>query len=345
MADQVRVRPLAAGDAADWERLWRDYLRFYDSEVAEAQYRATFARLLSDDPHDFRGLVAEQAGDAHRARALPLSSPRLAAGAGLLPAGPLCRARKPRPRRRPAADRGGLRRGRRGRRPAGLVADPGVRTPPPGGSTTGSDDRPPSSATTGRCREPHRDPPHRSGARRGLRWPGGAGLGQPRRGAGRRPAAAAPAAGRRGPATNPPERRDSGRYPRSGLTDEDRARGAQLTRFEGAVSISIRGPAPFTLRGGGLFALRPRPAHGGGGPRACRGDLQRRPRRFCRQARDPAARGACPAAPGRLCARQRRAVPRARAGRGRRPGGAAGRERRASGKPPDGQGRGAGSAG
>lgn len=56
------IRPLVAGDEAAWRRLWTDYLTFYESSVSEEVYATTFARLLSDDPHEFRGLIAEVDG-------------------------------------------------------------------------------------------------------------------------------------------------------------------------------------------------------------------------------------------------------------------------------------------
>lgn len=49
-------------DEADWRRLWCAYLRFYETELGEEVYGATFARLMSDDPHEFHGLIAELEG-------------------------------------------------------------------------------------------------------------------------------------------------------------------------------------------------------------------------------------------------------------------------------------------
>lgn len=56
------VRPVAAGDEAEWRLLWRDYLAFYQTERPDAVYNATFARLLSPDPAEFRGQVAVAGG-------------------------------------------------------------------------------------------------------------------------------------------------------------------------------------------------------------------------------------------------------------------------------------------
>ena len=56
------IRPLTAADETDWRRLWTDYLTFYKSSVREEVYETTFARLLSNDAHEFHGLVAEVDG-------------------------------------------------------------------------------------------------------------------------------------------------------------------------------------------------------------------------------------------------------------------------------------------
>ena len=56
------VRPLTADDEAVWRVLWRDYLKFYETELPTEIYDSTFARLLGDDPQDFQGLVAELDG-------------------------------------------------------------------------------------------------------------------------------------------------------------------------------------------------------------------------------------------------------------------------------------------
>jgi len=58
----TQIRPLRAGDEAGWRDLWTAYLDFYETSVDEAVYRATFDRLLSDDPHEFHARVAERDG-------------------------------------------------------------------------------------------------------------------------------------------------------------------------------------------------------------------------------------------------------------------------------------------
>lgn len=52
------IRPLAAGDEAEWRDLWEGYLRFYGTQRPEAVYAATWARLLSGEAGEFRGLIA-----------------------------------------------------------------------------------------------------------------------------------------------------------------------------------------------------------------------------------------------------------------------------------------------
>ena len=58
----VNVRPIEARDEQEWRGLWTGYLEFYETSVAEDVYQTTFERLLSDNPQDFNGMVAEQDG-------------------------------------------------------------------------------------------------------------------------------------------------------------------------------------------------------------------------------------------------------------------------------------------
>jgi GNAT superfamily N-acetyltransferase len=58
----VAIRPLAASDEAEWRRLWRAYLDFYETELPEAVYAATFARNLDPAVTDRLCLVAETGG-------------------------------------------------------------------------------------------------------------------------------------------------------------------------------------------------------------------------------------------------------------------------------------------
>lgn len=61
----VAIRPLEAGDEADWRRMWTGYLEFYESTVPEDVYRSTFARILagnSGDKAEIFGLIVEADG-------------------------------------------------------------------------------------------------------------------------------------------------------------------------------------------------------------------------------------------------------------------------------------------
>jgi GNAT superfamily N-acetyltransferase len=54
----IAVRPLERGDEAGWRRLWREYLAFYETELPEAVYRASFARMTDASVGDYHGLIA-----------------------------------------------------------------------------------------------------------------------------------------------------------------------------------------------------------------------------------------------------------------------------------------------
>ena len=56
------IRPLRASDEAQWRALWQGYLTFYETTLPEDVTAATFARLLSDDPDEMRGRVADVGG-------------------------------------------------------------------------------------------------------------------------------------------------------------------------------------------------------------------------------------------------------------------------------------------
>ncbi|GHE85649.1 GCN5 family N-acetyltransferase [Aliiroseovarius zhejiangensis] len=49
---------MTPSDRDAWARLWEGYLRYYETEVAPEVYETTFARLLSEDPNEFHGLLA-----------------------------------------------------------------------------------------------------------------------------------------------------------------------------------------------------------------------------------------------------------------------------------------------
>jgi GNAT superfamily N-acetyltransferase len=52
------IRPILASDEAEWRRLWRAYLAFYETELPDAVVRSTFSRLLSGLPGEYRGFLA-----------------------------------------------------------------------------------------------------------------------------------------------------------------------------------------------------------------------------------------------------------------------------------------------
>ncbi|MDH5530135.1 MAG: GNAT family N-acetyltransferase [Paracoccaceae bacterium] len=60
--DELLIRPLVAGDEADWRRLWRGYLDYYETELPEEVYATTFVRLLSGGKGEYRGLIADLSG-------------------------------------------------------------------------------------------------------------------------------------------------------------------------------------------------------------------------------------------------------------------------------------------
>jgi len=56
---EIIIRPIRAEDRPAWSALWCAYLDFYETQLPSEVYDTTFARLLSDDPHEFNGLLAE----------------------------------------------------------------------------------------------------------------------------------------------------------------------------------------------------------------------------------------------------------------------------------------------
>lgn len=54
----VTIRPIKPSDEAEWRRLWRAYLDFYETSVEEEVYQTTFKRLLSVDHPDQNGFLA-----------------------------------------------------------------------------------------------------------------------------------------------------------------------------------------------------------------------------------------------------------------------------------------------
>ncbi len=58
----ITIRKLTQNDHAAWGGLWKEYLAFYETELPNDIYETTFKRMLSDDPQDFHGVVAEKDG-------------------------------------------------------------------------------------------------------------------------------------------------------------------------------------------------------------------------------------------------------------------------------------------
>ncbi|HMO09714.1 MAG TPA: GNAT family N-acetyltransferase [Paracoccaceae bacterium] len=58
------IRPLEPADEPAWRVLWRAYLGYYETEVSDAVYATSFARMLSGQQGEFRGLIALQDGQA-----------------------------------------------------------------------------------------------------------------------------------------------------------------------------------------------------------------------------------------------------------------------------------------
>ncbi|MCV6824217.1 MULTISPECIES: GNAT family N-acetyltransferase [Halocynthiibacter] len=54
----LEIRPICAEDKPEWAKLWTGYLAFYHTELPTEVFDSTFSRLLSDNPHDFNGLLA-----------------------------------------------------------------------------------------------------------------------------------------------------------------------------------------------------------------------------------------------------------------------------------------------
>lgn len=54
----LTIRPIEAGDEAEWRALWHDYLVFYETSVSEEVYQTTFRRLISAEHPDQNGLLA-----------------------------------------------------------------------------------------------------------------------------------------------------------------------------------------------------------------------------------------------------------------------------------------------
>lgn len=59
----IEIRPIRRGDEANWRRLWREYLDFYEASLPEGIFASSFARLTDPDVLDYQGLILEADGD------------------------------------------------------------------------------------------------------------------------------------------------------------------------------------------------------------------------------------------------------------------------------------------
>jgi GNAT superfamily N-acetyltransferase len=58
----LTIRPVRPDDKEIWRRLWTGYLDYYETSLPDDVYRTTFTRLLSGQPGEFRGFLAELNG-------------------------------------------------------------------------------------------------------------------------------------------------------------------------------------------------------------------------------------------------------------------------------------------
>ena len=58
----MSVRTISDKDRDAWRTLWSEYLTFYKTILPDSVYDVTFQRLLSDEPYEPMGLVADQGG-------------------------------------------------------------------------------------------------------------------------------------------------------------------------------------------------------------------------------------------------------------------------------------------
>ncbi len=63
VAPLIKIKELSEADWKEWSRLWRSYLAFYRTELAQKVYTSTFKRLLSDTPYEPDALLATKDGE------------------------------------------------------------------------------------------------------------------------------------------------------------------------------------------------------------------------------------------------------------------------------------------
>jgi GNAT superfamily N-acetyltransferase len=61
---EVCIRAITPEDAPAWRRLWHAYLAFYETELSDAVYATSFARLCDPEVTDYQGALAVRDGEA-----------------------------------------------------------------------------------------------------------------------------------------------------------------------------------------------------------------------------------------------------------------------------------------
>jgi GNAT superfamily N-acetyltransferase len=61
-APPITIRPIEPQDGPAWAALWRGYLDYYETVLAEEVYATTLSRLLAGGPGAYRGLIAHRNG-------------------------------------------------------------------------------------------------------------------------------------------------------------------------------------------------------------------------------------------------------------------------------------------
>ncbi|WP_171212545.1 GNAT family N-acetyltransferase [Ruegeria sp. HKCCA5426] len=62
MQETTTIRPIAEAYYEVWCQLWRQYLAFYETSLGDEIYRTSFSRMMSGNPGEFQGLLAEVQG-------------------------------------------------------------------------------------------------------------------------------------------------------------------------------------------------------------------------------------------------------------------------------------------
>ena len=60
----TEIRALRSEDEADWRRLWRGYLEYYETTLGDEIFETSFARLVDPAVTDYHGLIAHEGAQA-----------------------------------------------------------------------------------------------------------------------------------------------------------------------------------------------------------------------------------------------------------------------------------------